>query len=150
MFGAQAGVTCLRGADFWSADGAFKVAPSPWAQLYTVRASVVGYVLPRSFAPPPPNKTGGTYACMWRRIKALVWNVGDVAHRLIPVDFEMASINATHEMFPPARIGGRYFHLAQSLCRRVRMIGLQWKCELGEAFHLRVKMLPSIAFHPMI
>ena len=58
MFGTQGGVGCLRGAEIWSADGAFKVAPLLWAQMYTVHAVMGGYVPPCIFAL-PPNKTGG-------------------------------------------------------------------------------------------
>ena len=89
----------------WSADGAFKAAPALWAQLYTVRAAVGGYVLPCVFAL-LPNKTGETYERMWRQIRALVGEVDAAAHRLVTVDFERASINAIREIFPASRIEG--------------------------------------------
>ena len=96
----------------------------------------------------PPNKTGGTYERMWRQIRALDGEVGAAAHRLVTVDFERASINAIQEMFPASRIGGCYFHLGQSLYRRVQRLGLQGKYETNEEFRLRVKMLSSLAFLP--
>ena len=58
MFGTQGGVGRLRGAEVWSADGTFKVTPLLWAQMYTVRAVMGGYVLPCIFAL-LPNKTWG-------------------------------------------------------------------------------------------
>ena len=44
---------------------------------------------------------------------------------LATVDFEAASIRAIRMVFPKARIGGRYFHLAQPLYRRVKRLGTQ-------------------------
>ena len=85
---------------------------------------------------------------MRRQIREMVGEDYADAARMATVDFERASINAVAATFPEARIAGCYFHLGQSVYRRVQRLGLQGKYEANEDFRLGVKMLSAIAFPP--
>ena len=55
----------LKSAKYWCADGALKVRPNLWKQLYAVRGSVNGFVAPGVYAL-QPNKNEDTYRHMWQ------------------------------------------------------------------------------------
>ena len=85
---------------------------------------------------------------MWRQIRALVGEEDADAARMTTLDFARASINAAAAMFRDARIAGCYFHLGQSVYRKVQRLGLHGKYEANEDFFLRSIMLSALAFLP--
>ena len=62
------------------------------------------------------------------------------------IDFEMASKNALSKTFPKAEVKGCFYHLAQSVYRKVQSSGLQKRCKDDAEFRLQVRMLPALAF----
>ena len=64
------------------------------------------------------------------------------------MDFERAAINAVEETFPQATVAGCYFHLGQSVYRRVQGLGLTEQFGADGEFKLRVKKLAALAFLP--
>ena len=85
---------------------------------------------------------------MWRQIALQVGDGRGWADMLATVDFDAASNGAIRMVFPTSRIGGRYFHLGQSVYRRAQRLGLQGQYEMGEGFRLMVKMMAATAFLP--
>ena len=69
--------------------------------------------------------------------------------RVLTVDFERASINAFEAAFPDSVAAGCYFHLGQSVYRRVQLLGLAGKFGADDEFKLRVKKLSALAFLPL-
>ena len=65
------------------------------------------------------------------------------------MDFERAAINADEATFPRATVAGCYFHLGQSVYRRVQGLGLAEKFGADDEFKLRVKKLSALAFFPL-
>lgn len=113
-------------------------------ELYTVHASTSGIVHPCLFAL-LPSKTQDTYRRLFTAMK-------DTEPALRPatvtLDFERAAINAVRESFPDAAVNGCFYHLAQSVYRRVQSSGLQDRYSGDEAFSLSVRLLPALAFVP--
>ena len=146
LFGTQSNIQSLSNAEVWGADGAFKVRPAVWAQLYTVHAVVGGYFLPCVYAL-LPSKSEEAYSRMWGAIKDLIGEEDD-KDRVCTMDFEKASINAIHRASPQTSIAGCIFHLGQSICRKVQELGLSAKYRADEDFRLRVKTLSAICPPP--
>ncbi|XP_065312514.1 uncharacterized protein LOC135922035 [Gordionus sp. m RMFG-2023] len=92
-----------------------------------------------------PNKTAHTYARMIKELKQLLPG----AHpRKILVDFEQAPINAFRAGYPLADILGCYFHLKQSVNRKINDLGLKEMYESNDDFRLYSRCLSALAYVP--
>ena len=87
------------------AGGTFKVCPRLCPQVYSVRAAIGGYCLPRIYAL-LPDKSQETYIRTRREISNLARPEEDVQERLVNMDFERAAINAFVETFPQSNFAG--------------------------------------------
>ena len=124
----------------WMADGTFKIAPSIFYQLYTIHALVHGNLVPCVYAL-LPDKREETYRDMLTaltRIQPLLQPVSCL------IDFELASKNAFLHMFPGVEIIGCFFHLGQSLWRKVVAEGLQNVYITDETIRKNIKMLMAV------
>lgn len=129
----------------WFGDGTFEIVPTMFFQLYTVHCKV-GNNFPPFIYFLLPNKTEGTYVRMIQALKELVPNV--FPERIL-LDFEMAAINAFKNEFPTSNISCCFFHLSQSVIRKVTELGLKVRYETVRDFQMLVKSLPSLAFVPV-
>ena len=66
----------------------------------------------------------------------------------ILVDFEKAAINTFAEVWPRTYIKGCFFHLSQSVYRKVQDLGLKTIYSNNTAFSINVRMLPTLAYLP--
>jgi hypothetical protein len=66
----------------------------------------------------------------------------------VTLDFEKAAINAFHELFPDAAVNSCFYHLSQSIYRKVQTSALQERYAWDEAFSLAVRLLTALAFVP--
>ena len=137
----------LRNATVWGADGAFEVCPNLRAQVYAIHAVSSGYCIPHIYAL-LPGKSQGAYATMWGQVRDLVGDEAD-RERLPTVDFERAAINAFGETPPQSKVAGCYFHLGQSVFRRVQNLGIAVKFGAYDDSNLRVKKLSALAPPPL-
>ena len=65
------------------------------------------------------------------------------------VDFELASINALQQKFPEARVSGCFFHLGQSIYRRIQKNGLVDAYKTNDNVALSLRKLSALTFlHP--
>lgn len=125
-------------------DGTFKVTPPLFYQLYTVHAVLHGVVMPMAYGL-LPSKSEDTYR---RFFAALLNAMGRHSIEVVYSDFEIAAMNAVQDLIPSARIQGCFFHLSQSVYRRVCASGLQSTYNTQEDFAVLMRMFPSLAFLP--
>ena len=110
----------LARAEVWLADGTFKVAPSIFVQLYSVHFDFGSWINPAALYCLLANQTEDTYGRLLVELQRLVPNP-----RTILVDFEQAAMNAFSAACPNANVTGCYFHLCQSVIRKVNDVGLK-------------------------
>ena len=66
----------------------------------------------------------------------------------ILLDFESAATNAFAAAYPCARILGYYFHLTQSIFRKVNDIGMKSDYESDDNLRIAVRCLPTLTMVP--
>ena len=125
-------------------DGTFDKAPKMFYQLYTWHAKI-GNSFPPCVYILLQKKNEATYSEMFRILKDLVPNM---APQKILLDFERACINAAKSTFPDAEVKGCYFHLSQSLIRKIHAVGLKIAFESNVDTKLMLKSLAALAFVP--
>ena len=125
-------------------DGTFDKVPSMFYQLYTWHAQV-GNSYPPCIYFLLPKKNEDTYRRMFEILKSLLPDLGPTQ---IFVDFEKAAINAARIAFPQAEIKGCYFHLSQSVIRKINAVGLKPSYEADLNTKLLLKSLSALSFVP--
>jgi hypothetical protein len=135
----------LARATVWLADGTFKVVPVLYFQLYTIHFNFVGGVNPAAVYCLLANKTRATYDRLLDQVKSLI---PLAAPSVILTDFEAAAMQSFIAAFPNARITGCYFHLCQSVLRKVNEIGMKSEYEIDDALRESIRCLPALAHVP--
>ncbi len=127
----------------WFGDGTFKKGPNQFFQVYTLHCNI-------NFAYPPfiyfllPNKTRETYTKMFNILKE---GVQQQPNRLL-LDNELVVHTAFHEVYPRVVISGCFFHLRQSVQRKVQNLGLKQRLEQDIKFAVLIKSITALAFVP--
>jgi hypothetical protein len=116
IFSTYLNLDMMVNCNHWYADGTFKTTPPLFAQVWTIHGLKYNNVLPTVFAL-LPNKTQATYIRTLEAIKILRSNLNP---QTIMLDFEQAEINAFKQAFPSITVRGCFFHLSQSLWRRIQ------------------------------
>ena len=106
----------------WLADGTFKVVPSWFFQLNTIHFELVFDIDFAAVYCLLQNKTQAVYVPVLDEIKRMILSANP---EKILLDFESAAINVFTASYPNARILGCYFHLTQSILRKVNEIGMK-------------------------
>ncbi|KAH9359853.1 hypothetical protein HPB48_002452 [Haemaphysalis longicornis] len=130
VFGTAKNFERLSAAKCWFMDGTFKVTPSLFYQIYTVHGLYHGAVIPFMYAL-LPNKKEETYQ---RLFSVLAGMVSNVACEVMYSDFEAAAITACARHFPQTRMQGCFFHLCQSVYRKLCKFGMQARYSNDEEF----------------
>lgn len=90
------------------------------------------------------NRTIKTYRRVIRELK----NLRLLEPNSILMDFEQASIKAFSAEFPDAIIRGCFFHLSQSVWRKVQSLGISTRYAEDAEFAIVVRFFPALAFVP--
>ena len=98
-------------------DGTFKVVPEVFYQLYIVHAVYRQHVVPVIYAL-LKRKNDDTYQ---RMVEEIIKVAPDWSPTTVMMDFEQASINAFQRLFPSVTLSGCYFHLRQSIHRKIQV-----------------------------
>ena len=125
-------------------DGTFDKSPEIFYQLYTWH-SQIGTSYPPCIYFLLQKKDTETYHTMFQILKILLPQLSPTK---ILVDFEKACMNAAKVAFPDVDVRGCYFHLCQSLIRKVNTVGLKNEYESNIDIKLRLKSLCALAFVP--
>ena len=145
LFGTSRFLSILKESNNWYCDGTFKVVPEHFFQLYTIHAQKDGYIFPCAYAL-LQAKTEETYERMLSELLKLESELNPTS---IMVDFEKAAINALESNFL-ACVYGCFFHLTQSIYRRIQANGPATTYQHDRDFALKLRMLPCLAFVPEI
>src|SRR5262249_6761109 len=132
IFSTERNPDLLSRSQHWYADGTFKTVPPLFEQLYTIHGVHYNSVIPSIFAL-LPNKTQATYTRLLAELKNLRPNFNPAS---IMTDFELAAINSFAAEFPQTIRRGCFFHLAQSVWRKIQAAGLQTRYENDPDFGL--------------
>lgn len=136
----------LERSSLWIADGTFKKVPNLFFQLYTIHYELGEGINPAGLYCLLPNKTQETYQRLFTEVGHLLPN----AHPdIILTDFEMAAMTSFRNQFPAARLTGCYFHLAQSVIRKVGEIGMRPSYDSDDDIRGMVRCLPALAHVPV-
>ena len=82
---------------------------------------------------------------MLNAVKSLILNANPYK---ILVDFEKAAMNSFQQVYPLATITGCYFHLCQSVLRKVNEIGMKREYENNPDMRSFIRCFPALAFVP--
>lgn len=145
IMGCDALLDGLGRADIWLADGTFSIVPTVLFQLYSIHFQFVDGMNPAAVYCLMSNKTADSYT---RMLAALHDLVPLAAPKKILVDFEKAAMNAFEAAYPNAAVTGCYFHLTQSVIRKVNEIGMKLAYENDDAIRGSVRCLSALAFVP--
>jgi hypothetical protein len=140
-FATQANLNLLQRAAELFVDGTFKTTPEPFTQIYSIHGKVLGKVVPLVYAL-LPNKNRRSYDRLLEELKRLLPNLNP---RSIMLDYEAAAIGALSGAFPHAQLTGCFFHLGQSVWRKVQSAGLAQLYGQDADFALAIRCLPAIA-----
>ena len=112
--------SCCRSQE-WFSDGTFSTAPLLFEQLYTLHVVQYNTVVPVVYAL-LSNKTRDTYTKFIHALKILQ---PGLRPQQLMCDFEQAALQAFSNEFPGIQTTGCFFHLSQSVWRRVQTEGLK-------------------------
>ncbi|XP_022160646.1 uncharacterized protein LOC111032207 [Myzus persicae] len=144
IFSTQKNLQLLQKCEHWFADGTFSTSPNLFYQIYTVHGIQFNNVFPTIFAL-LPNKTETTYVNFYNALKTLNESLNP---KSIMVDFEKAAINAIQSVFTNTSVRGCFFHLSQSIWRRLQNLGFQNRYMEDSEFALQIRMMAALTFVP--
>lgn len=145
IMGDQVVIEAMIRAKQWLGDGTFKVVPTLFYQLYTFHFVFDEGVNPAALYCLLPDKTQITYRRLMEIVQILM---PQASPEVILTDFEMAAMNALRDAYPRARVTGCYFHLTQSVIRKVQELGLKRAYETEVTLCEFIRCLSALAFVP--
>lgn len=140
----------------WLADGTIKAWPQIFEQMYVIHGSIKrgtdDIFVPLVFA-----LMNGKSEELYNQVFFLLnefclennINITQTNDLEIITDFEKAAINSLTENFPQATHLTCFFHLCQSIYRKIQNIGLSTKYANDPEFNLLARHLPAMAFLPV-
>jgi len=143
IFATQQHLQKLAECTTWCMDGTFSVAPRIFHQLYVIQGHVNGVFMPLVFAL-LQRKTQTTYEEMLR-----VLDEAGCDPATVIVDFERSVELSIHSVFG-AQVNIQYcfYHLTQSIWRKIQELGLTNLYEGDTDFRLFCGRLDALAFLP--
>lgn len=144
MLGTNQTLSWLESHDNWFADGTFKISPAIFLQLFTIHVLFSSTTVPALFVL-MTRKTQEMYRIVFQKIQDLRPQVRPTS---LMSDFETGMRNAFKNVFPAAALGGCFFHLGQSIYRKVQSEQLTNLYKDDEKFRTFVKMMSALAFLP--
>lgn len=161
VFATQRNLQLLSKSRVWFLDGTFKVAPTIFTQVFTIlgtreRRKNVGdiEVVPLPFVYALlSSKEETQYTSVLQAVKtsANESRIENFAPPKIMTDFEKSILNACAAVFPQSTIKCCFFHLKQTLYRKVQESGLQTRYNdpQDESIRIQTHMIAALAFVPV-
>ncbi|CAM4850845.1 unnamed protein product [Rotaria magnacalcarata] len=142
IFASDEQVDVLQDTEEFLVDGAFKVVPDIFYQLYIIHGVFRDHAIPLIYAL-LRRKTKETYQHLIREILNIAprWSP-----RAVMLDFEQASFGAFQAAFPNASLSGCYFHLRQSIHRKLQELDHQNQYQTDPIFAHNIHKIAALAF----
>ncbi|CAF2161520.1 unnamed protein product [Rotaria magnacalcarata] len=142
IFASDEQVDVLQDTDEFLVDGTFKVVPDIFYQLYIIHGVFRDHAIPLIYAL-LRRKTKETYQHFIREILNIAprWSP-----RAVMLDFEQASFGAFQAAFPNASLSGCYFHLRQTIHRKLQELGHQNQYQTDPIFAHNIHKIAALAF----
>lgn len=158
VYATRRNIEILCESSIWFCDGTFEVSPNIFTQVFTIlglrRRNVEngeGVAVPLVYAL-LPGKSQRLYATVLREVRGAVeqYRINACFPLRIITDFELSIIRACEEVYPGVSVSCCYFHLGQSLYRRVQAEGLQGAYRDPDNHSVRrfIHMVLALAFVP--
>jgi hypothetical protein len=133
-------------------DGTFSVVPlakERFYQVYTLHGEIGTQIqVPLAFFL-LPDKTNETYQRMLKEVKSLCEESGlNLSPSMFMLDFEQAMINSVQNLFPECGVVLCFFHLSQSLWRKIASLHLKVEYQESKLIKKLVNMIKATAFVP--
>ncbi|CAF1526042.1 unnamed protein product [Adineta ricciae] len=142
IFASPEQLQILQTSEEFLVDGTFKVVPEIFYQLFIIHAVYRNYVVPVIYAL-LRRKNTDTYQ---RLIDEILKIAPNWSPRLIMMDFEQASINAFQTKFPIIHLSGCYFHLRQSIHRKLQELRHQTEYQNDTVYTHNIHKIAALAF----
>ena len=144
VFATEDHVRKLAGSDKWCMDGTFAVAPLLFTQLYVIQGIVNGVFLPLVYAL-LQRRTQTTYETLFRVLEQFGCDPSTVI-----MDFERSVEMAIFSVFGEhVNIQFCFYHLTQSIWRKIQSLGLTNRYENDNEFRLFCGQIDALAFLPL-
>jgi hypothetical protein len=134
----------LRDSKDWGCDGTFSVVPKLFDQLWCLHVRLAHTFVPVVYCL-LNSRTESIYTHVLNILKTI--RVG-LEPKSISLDFENAELNAFKKVFPEIEHRACFFHLQQSVYRKLCKLNLKQLYETNTEFRLEVNMIPALAFIP--
>ncbi len=121
----------------------FDEVPNSFFQLYTLHCRT-GFTYSPFIYFLLPNKTAETYERMFQIVRQKV----PIQPSKLILDFEKGAHQAFHQVYPDVPTAGCYFHLKQSVLRKVQEFGLKQRYEQDLDYQILVRSITALAFVP--
>lgn len=144
ILGTEDSLDRLRSNRHWFGDGTFKVSPTIFVQLFTLHFMFRSTVVPALYAL-MTNRTEEMYSTLFEKIKSLLPGVTPSSFM---ADFEQGLRSAFRASFPDCPVAGCFFHLGQSIYRKVQATGNQARYATDDVFRGTIKKMAALAFLP--
>ena len=149
IFTTSENIRHLSEAQYWIMDGTFKTAPIIFKQLYTIHAPVgsSNRKILLLFYALMTAKSQELYKRMFEELHEMA-NQHNIylEPEFVLTDFELASINAVTEEFVGVQNKGCFFHLGQTIYRKIRDHKLTSKYGTDENFSMKIRQIQALAF----
>ena len=152
LFTTHSNVKKLKDAHFWIMDGTFKTVPTLFKQLYTIHAPVGpqerSRILPLVYVL-MTRKNTECYVQVFRDLLDYAAESDiNLSPEIIITDFEIGVISAIGSEIPGTQHKGCFFHLGQSIYRKVISSGLRTEYGTNENLSLKIRQMAALAFLP--
>ena len=143
VFAANRNIDVLTQADSIIGDGTFETCPHLWAQKYQLHVVKNGFPISVVTALLP-----GKRRCDYVRLLKYLHRTAGLERCTWIIDFEQSMAQAIYDVFGHHRIGYCFFHLCQSIFRKVANLGFKSRYFNDASFRHRVFCMSSLAFLP--
>jgi hypothetical protein len=143
IYASENSLKYLRKAKIIFGDGTFKICPSPFYQLYVIHGLLFGISVPLVYTF-MKSKNSISYGILFSRLSNYLQNL-----EYLIIDFEQAVFKTAFETIPHVTVHSCFFHLGQSMWRKIQSYGFSNDYKCNKNFRVSVKKLLLLCYFPI-